>query len=138
MRETSVEFEVALAVPARGRWHPPAGRNRPGPACGWPGLGLPGTLRSRSSGWRGSPRPRGRTGQVVPGPALGDVPTLECVLVDGSGEAIILVFLGRRSIPGVRNGTQMVADAMVGKHQGKLAMINPFYELLSASEPSDS
>ncbi len=58
------------------------------------------------------------------------------MLVDGSGEAITLVFLGRRSIPGIRNGTQMVAEAMVGKHQGKLAMINPFYELLSVPEPS--
>ena len=66
----------------------------------------------------------------------GDVPTLECVLVDGSGEAITLVFLGRRSIPGIRNGTKLVAEAMIGKHQEKLAMINPVYELHSVSEPS--
>ena len=56
------------------------------------------------------------------------------MLVDGSGEAITFVFLGRRSIAGLRSGTQMVAEAMVGKHKGKLAMINPCYELLSATE----
>ncbi len=65
---------------------------------------------------------------------LADVPTLECVLVDGSGEAITLVFLGRRSIAGLHSGTQLLAEGMVGKHQGKLAMINPAYELLSGSE----
>jgi hypothetical protein len=64
------------------------------------------------------------------------VPTLQCVVVDGSGEAITLVFLGRRSIPGIRSGTRMVAEAMVGKHDGKLAMINPTYELTSVPEGS--
>ena len=46
------------------------------------------------------------------------------------GEAITFVFLGRRSIAGLRSGTQMVAEGMVGKHKGKLAMINPSYEVL--------
>jgi hypothetical protein len=64
---------------------------------------------------------------------LADVPTIECVLVDGSGEAITLVFLGRRSMAGLHSGTQLLAEGMVGKHQGRLAMINPAYELLSGS-----
>ena len=68
---------------------------------------------------------------------LADVPTLECVLVDGSGEAITLVFLGRRSIAGLQSGTRLVAEGMVGKHKGKLAIINPAYQLLSASESSE-
>ena len=50
--------------------------------------------------------------------------------MDDSGEAITFVFLGRRSIAGLRSGTQMVAEGMVGKHKGKLAMINPSYEVL--------
>ncbi len=58
------------------------------------------------------------------------------MLVDGSGEAITLVFLGRRSIAGLQSGTQLVAEGMVGKHKGKLAVINPSYELLSTSESS--
>jgi hypothetical protein len=60
-----------------------------------------------------------------------EVPTLECVLVDDSGAMITLVFLGRRSIPGVRSGIYMTADGTVGKHDGKFAMINPLFELLS-------
>ena len=84
--------------------------------------------RSRSCSGAHPARVAGRVKTVRVQPWSG-VPTLQCVLVDGSGEAITLVFLGRRSIPGIRNGTRMVAEAMVGKHDGKLAMINPIYEL---------
>ena len=64
---------------------------------------------------------------------LSEVPTLQCVLVDGSGQAITLVFLGRPSISGLRSGSMLMAEGMVGKHRGKLAMINPAFELLSTS-----
>ena len=64
---------------------------------------------------------------------LSDVPTLQCVLVDSSGQAITLVFLGRHSISGLRSGSMLIAEGMVGKHRGKLAMINPAFELLSPS-----
>jgi amino acid transporter len=82
--------------------------------------------------WRGQARIAGRVKTLHVQPWSG-VPTLECILVDNSGESIILVFLGRRSIPGVRSGTMMAVEAAVGKHHGKLAMINPLYELLSTS-----
>ena len=98
---------------------------------------LPGITPISQLQWRTPARVAGRVKTVRVQP-WGDVPTLECVLYDGSGEAITLVFLGRRSIPGIKNGTQMAAEAMVGKHQGKLAMINPFYELLTVPEPSGS
>jgi amino acid transporter len=87
--------------------------------------------------WRRQARVAGRVKTLRVQPWSG-VPTLQCVLVDGSGESIILVFLGRRSIPGIRNGTRMVAEAMVGKHDGRLAMINPTYELTSVPENSRS
>src|SRR5580658_1121133 len=87
--------------------------------------------------WRHAARVAGRVKTLRVQPWSG-VPTLQCVLVDGSGEAITLVFLGRRSIPGIRNGTRMVAEAMVGKHDGRLAMINPTYELTSVPEHSRS
>ena len=63
--------------------------------------------------------------------------SLECVLVDGSGHAVTLVFLGRRSVSGIRSGSLLVAEGMVGKHRNKLAIINPSYELLSVTEASD-
>ncbi len=65
---------------------------------------------------------------------MAEVPTLECVLVDGSGEAITLVFLGRRSISGLQSGSTLAAEGMVGKHRGRLAMINPSFEFVSASQ----
>jgi amino acid transporter len=80
--------------------------------------------------WRRHARIAGRVKTLHVQPWSG-VPTLECVLVDNSGESIVLVFLGRRSIPGVRSGTLMAVEAAVGKHHGKLAMINPLYEILS-------
>jgi RecJ-like exonuclease len=58
-----------------------------------------------------------------------EVPTLECTLVDDSG-AIKVVFLGRRSIPGLEPGALISVEGMVGKHRGDLAMINPRYDLL--------
>jgi amino acid transporter len=64
--------------------------------------------------------------------------SLECVLIDNSGHAITLVFLGRPSVGGIRSGSVLVAEGMVGKHKNKLAIINPTYELLSATEPSDA
>ena len=85
--------------------------------------------------WRSRAKVAGRV-KSIRVCSLGDVPTLECVLIDGSGEAIMLVFLGRRSIAGLHSGTQLTAGGMVGKHRGKLAMINPVYELLSVSETS--
>ena len=57
------------------------------------------------------------------------VPALECTVVDRSG-AVNIVFLGRRSVPGIETGTQLVVEGMVGRHGGRLAVINPLYELL--------
>lgn len=80
--------------------------------------------------WRTRAKIAGRVKSVRVQP-LSDVPTLECVLVDGSGEAITLVFLGRRSISGLQSGSMLTAEGMVGKHRSRLAMINPAFELLS-------
>jgi amino acid transporter len=86
--------------------------------------------------WRHQARVAGRVKTLRVQPWAG-VSALECVLVDDSGESITLVFLGRRSIPGIRSGTVMAVESTVGKHRGVLAMINPLYELLSATETSD-
>jgi amino acid transporter len=63
-----------------------------------------------------------------------DVPTLEGTLTDASGADLLVVFLGRREVPGIRPGTEMVANGMVGDRRGQLAMLNPDYELLSVPE----
>jgi hypothetical protein len=84
--------------------------------------------------WRRHAKISGRVKTLRVQPWSG-VSTLECVIVDNSGEALTLVFLGRRSIPGIRSGTLMTVESTVGKHHGQLAMINPLYEILSTSEP---
>jgi hypothetical protein len=42
----------------------------------------------------------------------------------------LLIFLGRRTIPGVELGRNVVAEGMVGEHRGYLAILNPVLELL--------
>jgi hypothetical protein len=57
-----------------------------------------------------------------------DIPTMEVVLVDDTG-AISIVFLGRRDVAGVDVGTRMSASGTVSNHQGRLAILNPQYQL---------
>ena len=57
-----------------------------------------------------------------------DSPTLEIVLVDDTG-GITVVFLARRHIAGIRPGTMMTVEGMVGEHERRLAILNPEYEL---------
>jgi hypothetical protein len=97
---------------------------------------VPGTQPIASLQWRTRARVAGRVKTIRVQP-LSEVPTIECIVADDSGEAITLVFLGRRSIAGLRSGTQMVAEGMVGKHKGKLAMINPSYEVLISASNED-
>jgi amino acid transporter len=86
--------------------------------------------------WRRGARVAGRVKTVRVQPWSG-VPTLECILADNSGDSITLVFLGRRSIPGIGSGSLLSVEATVGKHHGQLAMINPLYEILSAPPSND-
>jgi len=119
------------ADPAASSPPSPASKRRDAPAD----PAIPGTEPIASLQWRTRARVAGRV-KTVRVLTLSDQPTLECVLVDGSGEAVTFVFLGRRSIAGLHSGTRMVAEGMVGKHKGRLAIINPSFELLS-SEPAE-
>ncbi len=40
------------------------------------------------------------------------------------------MFLGRRGLAGVDVGTKMIAEGAVGIHQGRLAILNPVYEVI--------
>ena len=132
--EDDLSLVLPLAAPSRDRTESPspAVEDQPGIFAT-----VNGSTPISQLHWRHPARVVGRVKTLRVQPWSG-VPTLQCVLVDGSGESITLVFLGRRSIPGIRNGTMMTAEAMVGKHDGKLAMINPTYELTSVPEHSKS
>jgi len=53
--------------------------------------------------------------------------------VDETGEMVV-VFLGRRQLPGVKIGTKMSVEGRVGTHRGRQAIVNPMYELQAPSE----
>jgi hypothetical protein len=57
-----------------------------------------------------------------------NVPVLEAELFDGTA-AISLVWLGRRRIAGIEPGRKLLARGRVGRHNGKYAIYNPWYEL---------
>ena len=65
--------------------------------------------------------------QVVP---RAGSPSLEVVLVDDTG-GISVVFLSRRKVGGIRPGTVMTVEGVVGAHERRLAILNPTYELES-------
>ncbi len=80
------------------------------------------------AGWRDRVVVAGEVRSVRVAP-LHDAPTLELVLVDGTG-AMSVLFLGRRSIAGVGVGSKMVVEGTVGIHRARLALRNPVYRLL--------
>jgi hypothetical protein len=69
---------------------------------------------------------RVRTVRVQP---LAGTSTLECVIEDATG-AMSIVFLGRARVPGIDVGTRLRAQGVAGQHRGRLAILNPVYELL--------
>ena len=66
----------------------------------------------------------------------GGIASLECTIVDETG-GIALVFLGRRGIAGMKVGSRVVAEGMVGEDRGRLAILNPVYEFLP-DPPADT
>jgi len=78
--------------------------------------------------WRNRATLEGRIRSVYVGPVSGS-PALEAELYDETG-GITLVFLGRRTIPGIEPGAKIRVEGMVGETEGYLAMTNPSYRLL--------
>jgi hypothetical protein len=94
-----------------------------------PAIGAGDTMPIGSVTWRQSVSIEGRVRTVRIQP-VADTATLECILEDDTG-AISLVFLGRRKIPGIDIGTRLRAQGIAGEHRGRLAILNPVYQLLA-------
>ncbi len=134
--EQQISAEL-LAEPTR-RSKRAAAAPHPGKTDASPAVpAIAGTTPIAELTWRTRTRIAGRVKSLRVQP-WAQAHSLECVLVDGSGHAVTLVFLGRQSISGIRSGSLLIAEGMVGKHRNKLAIINPTYELLSVTEPSDA
>ncbi|MFC0081130.1 amino acid permease [Aciditerrimonas ferrireducens] len=94
-----------------------------------------GTVPIGSVTWRRRAKVAGRVSSVRVQPRAG-VASVECVLTDDTG-GILLVFQGRRRVPGIRPGTRLVAEGMVGQRDRRLAIVNPVYELVAEPEGED-
>lgn len=81
--------------------------------------------------WRQRVRVRGRIRALRVQPWEGGVATLECTLVDDTG-GLVVIFMGRRKLGGVKLGAHMEVEGMVLESRGKLAIMNPAYTLLPA------
>jgi amino acid transporter len=79
--------------------------------------------------WRRRARVAGRIQSLRVSRPSGS-PTLECTLTDGTG-AISVVFLGRRHIDGLDIGATVEVQGMAIERHGRLAIVNPTYELSS-------
>jgi OB-fold nucleic acid binding domain len=61
------------------------------------------------------------------------VPALTAELYDGTG-TLVLVWVGRRRIPGIEPGRSLRAEGRVSENYDKPVMFNPRYELKPAVE----
>jgi RecG-like helicase len=77
--------------------------------------------------WRQYVRVQGRVRAVRVEPLAGS-PSLECTVADESG-AVSVVFFGRREVDGLRIGATLWVEGMAIEHRGRLAIVNPVYEL---------
>jgi len=66
--------------------------------------------------------------QAVRVEPLGGSPCLECTVVDETG-GVSVVFFGRREIAGIAIGATVTVEGMAIDHHGRLAIVNPVYEL---------
>lgn len=64
----------------------------------------------------------------------GDIKWLEAVLSDGSG-SVRLLWMGRRSIPGVQAGAMLRVAGRIAEIDGAKVIYNPRYDLLSVPTP---
>jgi len=94
-----------------------------------------GTTPIGEATWRSRVRVAGRV-KSIRVPTRTATANLECTLADHTG-AILLVFQGRRRIPGIQQGVRLVAQGTVGAWEGRLAILNPDYELIAGPETAE-
>ena len=72
---------------------------------------------------------KGDIGSVTIGPRDGGPKRLEAELNDGTG-SVALVWMGRRTIPGIEVGRRVVVRGTLTIFSGRRVVFNPRYELL--------
>jgi hypothetical protein len=61
------------------------------------------------------------------------VPSIECTIADSTGQ-LMLIFQGRRRVPGIEPGARITVEGMVGERGRRVAMINPLLTILRTAE----
>jgi amino acid transporter len=100
-----------------------------------PGEFVPGAQVIDSVHYRQRAKVVGRVARIRVG-SSDAVPYLTVRLEDSTG-GILLVFSGRKSVPGIVTGRKMIAEGMVGEVGGHLAILNPGYEFLTSVEADE-
>jgi hypothetical protein len=92
---------------------------------GWAST-VPGSVRIRDAVTRDRAKLAGVVRRITVRPLEGHE-SLEALLYDGTGE-VTVVWMGRRTIPGLGLGTRLVVDGMVAEQKGGRRLVNPAFE----------
>jgi amino acid transporter len=123
---TPVKLRVISGTPSSGRSMPARGaRSAVSEAPLHPSTGV---TACGSVQWRQEAKLVGTIHSIRVQPR-GGVPSLECLVMDDTG-GVTIVFLGRRRIAGIEVGARLLVEGRVSDHHGKLAILNPVYQLL--------
>jgi RecG-like helicase len=87
---------------------------------------VPGTVRIAEAPTRSRVKAAGVVKRITVRPLEG-FESLEALISDGTGEMSVL-WMGRRSIPGLTLGTRIIVEGVVAEHRGALKMVNPTFE----------
>ena len=87
---------------------------------------VPGTVRIADAEPRSRVRLAGVVRRITVKPLEGHE-SLEALLYDGTGE-VTVVWMGRRSIPGLNLGTRLVVDGLLAEQRGERRIVNPVFE----------
>jgi hypothetical protein len=88
----------------------------------------PGTRPISTLRWRERARVAGRVHSVRL-QSQASAPSLECVIVDETGQ-LLIVFPGRRMVPGIEPGARILVEGILGAQGRRPAMTNPSYTIL--------
>jgi hypothetical protein len=58
------------------------------------------------------------------------------VIADDTGQ-LMLIFQGRRRVPGIEPGARLLVEGMVGERGRRTAMINPMFTILKTAEGTE-
>lgn len=93
---------------------------------------VPGSVRIAEAPERKRVKLAGAVRRITIRPVMG-FEGMRLLLFDGTGE-VSVVFLGRRSIPGLTLGSRLVVEGVLGRSGSAREVVNPSFEFVPADE----